>query len=66
MRGPGGEPRSFAVETGDTVDVTYDPGKPERPLPLFEATGRAGYDTALSAVVGTVWVAALSGLVLTL
>ncbi|MFE5395311.1 DUF3592 domain-containing protein [Streptomyces sp. NPDC056568] len=54
------------VEVGDAVEVVHEPGRPERAMLLFEATRRVGYDTALTAVMGAMWVAALTGLLFTL
>ncbi|MER7051944.1 MULTISPECIES: DUF3592 domain-containing protein [unclassified Streptomyces] len=54
------------VEIGDAVAVVHEPGRPERAMLLFEASGRVGYDTALSAVMGALWAAALVGLLFTL
>ncbi|MEU0445389.1 DUF3592 domain-containing protein [Streptomyces tendae] len=54
------------VEVGDVVEIVHDPGRPERALLLFEATRRVGYDTALTAVMGAMWAAAVTGLLLTL
>ncbi|RSN54788.1 hypothetical protein DMH12_16310 [Streptomyces sp. WAC 04229] len=50
------------VEVGDVVEVVHEPGRPERAMLLFEATRRVGYDTALTAVMGALWVAAVTGL----
>ncbi|MFG3105875.1 hypothetical protein [Streptomyces tendae] len=48
------------------MEIVHDPGRPERALLLFEATRRVGYDTALTAVMGAMWAAAVTGLLLTL
>ncbi|MFJ3701263.1 MULTISPECIES: DUF3592 domain-containing protein [Streptomyces] len=54
------------VEIGDVVDVIYDPQNPERSMLSFEVGKRVGFDTGLSVVVGTLAVAAVAGILLTL
>ncbi|MEU1433324.1 DUF3592 domain-containing protein [Streptomyces sp. NPDC005786] len=54
------------VEIGDPAEVVYDPNDPGRSMLSFEASEKVGFDVALSAVTGAMFVAAVVGLIFTL